>query len=331
MSSLDNGRVNFVLLSEYSSVINLFINYSLLKRKIENEIFKNDVIIARVPFQFAFIAIHVLKKLEKPFLIEVASNGFETYWANGSILGKISAFYFDWLMKKCMKRAPYVVYVAHQLQRRYPSNGHAEIMSNVIIPPIVSQKDIEISRFDEKVMKIGLIGSFSMKYKGQHILLKAISKLDSTIKQNIELYFVGSGNYEWLLNISKKFILDKNIKFIGELPHDKIFDFLKKLSLYMQPSFQEGMPRAMLEAMSMGCPVLGSTIGGIPEILAPEYLHKPGDYKKLSQQIKQFYENRELLKNEALHNLELVKPFLKMNLDKKRALLFNKISTSINK
>jgi hypothetical protein len=83
ISSLDDGRVNFVLLSEYNSVINLFLNYSLIKEKIGNEILKNDVVIARVPFQFAFIAIHVLKKLEKPFLIEVASNGFETYLANG--------------------------------------------------------------------------------------------------------------------------------------------------------------------------------------------------------------------------------------------------------
>jgi glycosyltransferase involved in cell wall biosynthesis len=85
------------------------------------------------------------------------------------------------------------------------------------------------------------------------------------------------------------------------------------------------MPRTLLEAMSMGCPVLASKIGGIPEIISREYLHSPGNYKKLSEQIKLFYENRKLLKREAFHNLELVGPYSKTNLIKKRTEFFTKM------
>jgi glycosyltransferase involved in cell wall biosynthesis len=77
--------------------------------------------------------------------------------------------------------------------------------------------------------------------------------------------------------------------------------------------------------MSMGCPVLGSRTAGIPEIVNPEYLHKPGDYKKLSAQIKALYENRKILERESFNSLERVVPFLKENMDKKRANFYNKV------
>jgi glycosyltransferase involved in cell wall biosynthesis len=129
--------------------------------------------------------------------------------------------------------------------------------------------------------------------------------------------------------LAKKLNLNNNIQFIGLMSHKEVLDLLKTLSLYVHPSFKEGLPRALLEAMSMGCPVLGSTNGGIPEVVKSEYLHTPGDYKTLSKQIKLFYENRELLEMEALCNLELVKPFLKENLSLKRKEFFERIINEV--
>jgi hypothetical protein len=54
-------------------------------------------------------------------------------------------------------------------------------------------------------------------------------------------------------------------------------------------------------------------------------MHRPGDYKKLSGQIRRFYDNRELLIQEARKNLERVKPFYKETLDKKRAVFFTEV------
>lgn len=44
----------------------------------------------------------------------------------------------------------------------------------------------------------------------------------------------------------------------------------------------EGVPRATIEAMTRACPAIGSTAGGIPELLSKGVLHKPGDAKKLA-------------------------------------------------
>jgi glycosyltransferase involved in cell wall biosynthesis len=128
-----------------------------------------------------------------------------------------------------------------------------------------------------------------------------------------------------LIEYAKKLNLYSNIKFIGSLPHAELIEQYRAMSLYVHPSFKEGLPRVILEAMSMGCPVLGAITAGIPEIVRPEYLHTPGDYKKLSAQIKMLYENRKILEQESYNSLERTAPFLKENMDKKRARFYSKI------
>jgi glycosyltransferase involved in cell wall biosynthesis len=325
LSSTDDGRVQFVLISEYNSAKNFFLQHRAIKSKIKNEIEGKDITILRLPSMFGFTAADILIKMKKPYMVEVVDNAFDSYWHYPSLAGKLSAFFFEIVMKKAVRNAAYVYYVSKSLQKDYPANGHEEVISDVILTHTLSREEINVARFNGQVMKIALTGALDVKYKGQAVLLKAISILDDGIKGNVELYFAGVGESDWLVAYAKKLNLFSNIKFMGRLPHAKLIEQYKNMSLYVHPSFKEGMPRVILEAMSMGCPVLGSATAGIPEIVALEYLHKPGDYKKLSGQIKMFYENRKLLEEEAFKSLEGVVPFLKENMDKKRSDFYSKV------
>src|SRR5690554_6404125 len=112
---------------------------------------------------------------------------------------------------------------------------------------------------------------------------------------------------------------------------NQINGFLKTLSLYTQPSLTEGMPRATIEAMAMGCPVIGSNVGGIPDIVSDRFVHRRGSIKELSNHIKQLHMNRELLNNEGLLSLKKAIPYLKKNLDHKRIEFYNKINNLIKR
>ena len=61
--------------------------------------------------------------------------------------------------------------------------------------------------------------------------------------------------------------------------------WLDGIDLYLQPSYIEGLPRALVEAMNRGCPALASNVGGIPELLGKECLHTAGDARSLAQKI----------------------------------------------
>ena len=70
-------------------------------------------------------------------------------------------------------------------------------------------------------------------------------------------------------------VLDK-VKFVGNLSADKMPEYYDSLDLYVQPSKQEGLPRAVIEAMSRGCPVIGTSIAGIPELIPKVCLFRKG-------------------------------------------------------
>jgi Glycosyltransferase len=120
-------------------------------------------------------------------------------------------------------------------------------------------------------------------------------------------------------------------RIVGRLKAGKeVFEFLDSLDLYLHPSRQEGLPRAVIEAMSRGCPVLASSIAGIPELLAPEFLHKPGDSKKLSDDIIAVLSDVNLREKMAITNFKTAKEYNKEILEERREAFFNAVVSTLS-
>jgi glycosyltransferase involved in cell wall biosynthesis len=149
-----------------------------------------------------------------------------------------------------------------------------------------------------------------------------IQALRIVVKKFPELRFKilgAGGSYPWVA-LAKKNNVSKHIEFCGTLAHGQpVFEWLDTIDLYLQPSFQEGLPRALIEAMSRACPALGSTAGGIPELLPLDCLHQPGDYRKLSDGILRACQNKDWCVQQAKRNVILAKSYRKESLDLKRA------------
>jgi len=136
---------------------------------------------------------------------------------------------------------------------------------------------------------IGLIGSMEVAYKGHSTAFRAL-KLLSERGYNHRLRIIGAGDpAPWAERARCEKILDR-VEFGGNLASGRpVLEWLDDVDIYIQPSRQEGLPRALIEAMSRGCPAFGSTAGGIPELLCPECLHQPGDYARLAELIERAY------------------------------------------
>ena len=165
-----------------------------------------------------------------------------------------------------------------------------------------------------------------MKYKGQELVIRAIAKLQKKGK-NFEYYLVGGGNSKYLENIARELnVLDK-IHFVGPVSHERVFYYYNMTDIYIQPSYQEGLPRAVIEAMSMACPIIGSNAGGIPELISEECVFKKGNLKSIITILDSMSKGK-LLKN-ANKNLEKSKLYEKSYLDKVReeyySEFFNKV------
>ena len=82
--------------------------------------------------------------------------------------------------------------------------------------------------------------------------------------------------------------LQNNITILGNTPHDKIFEYLKKSRVFVNPTHQEMYSHTLNEAMTVKIPVISSDVGGNPEIVKNGengFLIKSTDYEALAKYI----------------------------------------------
>src|SRR5690606_27461217 len=264
---------------------------------------------------------------------EVVGDAFEAYWYHGSLLGKLIAPFQMFKMKSVVNKAPYAIYVTKgALQKKYPCEGQSVSISNVFLSEVIEEG--QVRDFYSKTRShfvIGMIGTFHARYKGHHELIKALRYIIDQGAKNVEVNLVGSGDSSWVVELSKKYGVEANIKFLGVLPSGGkgVFPFLDNLDLYVHPSLTEGLPRVVIEAMSRGRICVASDAGGTAELLNQDEIHKAGDWKKLAKDVLNIYnlesEDRVRL---ALKNLHISRSYVEEFLQNKRV---KYLSSIINK
>lgn len=88
--------------------------------------------------------------------------------------------------------------------------------------------------------------------------------------------------------------LDRSVKMMGWVDSDKKIDLLKMGALFLLPSYGEGMPMCILEAMGVGLPVVATKVGGVPRLVengVNGYLFNPGDSDSIASSIIELLNN----------------------------------------
>jgi colanic acid/amylovoran biosynthesis glycosyltransferase len=87
----------------------------------------------------------------------------------------------------------------------------------------------------------------------------------------IHLVFIGDGDdREILERLADEHGLRKHVTFAGSQNHDRVIETLRTSDLFVLPSFAEGVPVALMEAMAMGVPCISTFVAGIPELIRHE-------------------------------------------------------------
>ncbi|MEM3394007.1 MAG: glycosyltransferase family 4 protein, partial [Candidatus Methanomethylicia archaeon] len=141
----------------------------------------------------------------------------------------------------------------------------------------------------DKRIKIIFTLSSLVKQKGHIYAIEAIKYLKNKRTPNFVYFIGGSGNLKDSLEEKiKKINLEDKIKLIGFIPEEKISLWMNAIDIFLLPSLYEGNPTVMFEALGCGKPFVGSSVGGIPEIIINDkigLISKPRDSKDLSRKI----------------------------------------------
>lgn len=172
----------------------------------------------------------------------------------------------------------------------------ARLLRNPV--PLALENYGDLSNFIYYMLpSININGEFYLLYVGVLSIHKGIDCLINAFdiirkeKPNIKLKLVGEGPYRATLEIqAKKLGVIDSIEFLGFVPHSHLYNLYKGAVALVIPSYrcQENFPTVVIEAMAYGCPVIGSALGGIPELLGQNdrgLLFRPGDAKDLSDKI----------------------------------------------
>lgn len=124
--------------------------------------------------------------------------------------------------------------------------------------------------------------------KGQKYLIESMKKI-ARVEDNVVLYIIGNGPLRKELETQiRRLNLEGTVRIVGARPHSEIPPWMNAADLFVLPSLSEGNPTVMFEALGVGLPFVGTTVGGVPEIITSEdygLLCPPKDPECLAEKI----------------------------------------------
>ncbi|MGN4447330.1 glycosyltransferase [Bacillus cereus group sp. MYBK79-1] len=306
----------------------------MAEKIIEEEIIKSDYVVVRLPSIIGSVAVDIARKLQKPYLIEVVACPWDAFW-NHSLKGKLVAPFMYYATKKRVKSASHAVYVTNEfLQKRYPTKGKSTNCSNVALKEFddetLRERLEKIEKMDsEDKITLGTTAAVDVKYKGQQYVIEALGKLKKQGISNFEYQLVGGGDQSYLKTMAQKYDVIDQVKFLGPMPHDRVFKWLKAIDIYVQPSKQEGLPRALIEAMSRGLPAFGAKTAGIPELIEADFIFSNSrkNIQEICMILKKF--DKQIMRKQAMRNYTESQKYDKKNIEERRGRFFKEFKDGL--
>lgn len=157
---------------------------------------------------------------------------------------------------------------------------------------VTCQKQLkEKYKIPQDAILIGNASALSSQ-KGHETLLRAIAELRDNLK-NFSVLIAGDGILKKELEkLAQELKITDKVQFIGFIQN--VPEFLSGLDILAVPSNNEGLGTVILDGILAGCAVVGSRVGGIPEVIIPNQtglLQEVGDYKALAKNLAELIQN----------------------------------------
>lgn len=237
---------------------------------------------------------------------------------------------FDYIKNTLIKLLIKILYrfADKVISNSYTVGSDLKILTNkkveVINPPSIKKIEKFKNKDFKKNLNILYVGRLSWE-KGVNLIIKALPLLKFN---NYKLWIVGIGSeYNFLKKLSTTLKLNNKVKFFGYKSNTSFY--YKKANLFINSSFFEGQPNALIEAINFSLPVICSdSRGGNLDIVKNGkggLLFKSGDFYDLSKKINFFYKNKHQLIKKIKYSRKFLNNYLEISSIKKYEKIFKEI------
>lgn len=251
--------------------------YKRIKNQIKDN--KPDVVHIHMSYKGSFTRKYLIHKLCKknniPDIIHLHGSEFKKWYdtVNEKKKNEIKT-----LLKEANKFIVLGEKWEHTIEEIEPATNTVVVSNTVPIPN-------ETVKWGEpfKILFLGVL----IKRKGVSDLLKATRLLKNDFgSEKFRVVIAGSGQEEAnLKNECKELGIDDVVDFVGWTDGKKKTKLLKECQMLVLPSYNEGLPMSILEAMSYGMPIVATNVGDISSAVIDGvngYLVEPGDVNAIS-------------------------------------------------
>lgn len=167
----------------------------------------------------------------------------------------------------------------------------------VIIPNFIEKVYVDEAIVREKLQNIAFVGRVT-EDKGINELVEAAKEIG-----DVNIHIIGPDENNLLGNCDTERIIK-----VGPKSHDEVLEILKNMDALILPSYSEGFPLVVLEAMACALPIISTPVGSVPDMIGEEggVLIKLKDSKSIKEAVERIKPQDVRLKM-AQHNLEKVK------------------------
>ena len=242
--------------------------------------------------------------LGKPVILHSHSADFHTFYAN---LPQVIRVSLSWIFRKSTR----FIVLSHSWKKFYIENLGLAAEQIVVLPnpvkfPTKTLQPVHPSKIN--FLFLGKIG----ERKGAFDLILAFAAIPPAQRNNAELVIAGDGEGARARQMIEQLGLTQSVRILDWVDEQQRDELLTKANVFVLPSYNEGLPMAMLEAMSWGLPVITTPVGGIPELISTAengLLIAPGKIEQLSAAIQSLIESEQLRISLGNAGRESVRPF----------------------
>ena len=195
-------------------------------------------------------------------------------------------------IKKTFEMADAVIVLSSQwllwAKETLDRSDHVTVIYNAV-------PSLPISRTKSVPGLVVFLGRIGLR-KGAHDLIRAFAQVKVACPY-ARLVLAGDGDIDTAKAEAESLGLSNSVDFLGWISGLNKKELLSRADLYCLPSYYEGFPMGVLEAMSAGVPIVASRAGGIPDAIADKkegLLVDAGDIDGLAQALITVIKNREL-------------------------------------
>lgn len=218
-------------------------------------------------------AFKIAKLFRKKVIFNIHPTWFTTFY-------EISNNFVKNLITDTLNRSDLILVLSEVIKvnvKNICQNDNIKILYNpVVIKEIVYRQSEKLN-----VLFLGKL----CEAKGVYDIIKAAKIIKS---YNVEINLYGDGNINEFRKLIDENNLGEKVKIRGWISGDEKDRALKDSDIYILPSYSEGLPMSILEAMAIGLPVISTPVGGTPEAVEDGvngFLVEVGDYAGLAQKI----------------------------------------------